>query len=215
MSPSSVWTRTRTGFACAYSVTQTQAITTSSREANVGLITCGSHRAGAISTKAPLKSKRSPSVSSEPIGRRELELPSGEDRRSPGVLAEPRVADQVDVAGGQQVLGVEQVEHVGSDFEVVGSDGELPRHGEVGIIDELPPRGVAPSRRARLAASRIAGRAKTGAINNRVARIANHVGRTDMAVYERAETQDANEQHSFLHVDQRRLNVDERTCTTY
>ena len=62
---------------------------------------------------------------SESIRQGELELTAGQDVAAAGVLAEPRVADQVDVAAGEQVLVVEHVEHVGPELDVVRPDREL------------------------------------------------------------------------------------------
>ena len=65
-------------------------------------------------------------------------------RRAPsGVLAEPHVANEIDIAARQQVLIVEEVEHVGANLDVIVR-WDLPRQRQVGIVDELAARVVFP-----------------------------------------------------------------------
>src|SRR5687767_2908143 len=124
---------------------------------------------------------------SEPKRESELELTAGQYRPSARVLTEARVAHKVDVAAREQVLIVEHVEHVGPELDVVRPNRELFAHREVGVVDEHAARRVPPSWRARLAAARVAGRAETGTIANRVAGITDRVRRPALAVRHRAE----------------------------
>ena len=57
------------------------------------------------------------------------------------MLAEPQVANEVDIAAREQVLVVEEVEHVGANLDVIVRR-ELPRQRQVGIVDELAARVV-------------------------------------------------------------------------
>src|SRR5689334_7452336 len=156
LSPCSVCTRSGTFFDCVdtSAVVETTALITIAIRTALTRITCVT-----------------PVTRLEAIGERELELAAVEHVRSARVLSEARVAHQVDVAAGQQVLVVEQVEHVGAEFEVIAADGELLAEREVGVVDEHAACGVASVGRAVLAPARIAGRADTGAVADRVAGI--------------------------------------------
>src|SRR5688500_4620302 len=100
MSPSSVCTRTR-GFDCARSDD-------------------GSHMAAIINRISDRLV-----TTSEPVRERELELTAGQDVSAARVLTKTRVANQVDVAAGEQILIVKHVEDVGAELDVVGPHGEL------------------------------------------------------------------------------------------
>src|SRR5688572_10122369 len=106
MSPSSVCTRAR-GLDCARSDD-------------------GSHMAAIIN-----RIRDCLVTTSEPVRQRELELAARQDVAAARVLTKTRVANQVDVAAGEQVLVVEHVEDVSAELDVIGPHRELLAEREI------------------------------------------------------------------------------------
>src|SRR6185436_612133 len=128
---------------------------------------------------------------SESIRRRELELPAWEDVGPAGVLAEPGIADQPDVAGGEQVLVVEDVERVGTNLDPVRSHRKGSRQGHIRVADEVAACRVPPSRLARLASARAAAAGQSTA--GRVAAIPDRVRAAALIVRDPAQPPSAHD----------------------